>query len=102
MPEGVTTISELFKNSASFAGKKVKVHGVVVKINKGIMGRNWIHIQDGTNFDGNFDLTITSQEEPKVDDTVTLEGTVSVNKDFGAGYFYNVILEDGTSGKAVI
>lgn len=97
LPEGTVSIEELFKNRGEYAGKIVKVHGVVVKINKGIMGTNWIHIQDGTNHGGNFDLTITSQEEPSVDDTITFEGTITADKNFGAGYFYEVIMENGTS-----
>ena len=59
------------------------------------MSKNWIHLQDGTDFEGKFDLTITtSSTDVKVDDVVTLEGIVSINKDFGYGYFYEVLLED--------
>lgn len=101
-PEDAVSIAELFANRSTYTGKKIKVHGVVVKINKGIMGTNWIHIQDGTNHDGDFDLTITSLEEPNVDDTVTFEGTITVDKDFGAGYFYEVIMEEGSTGSSVI
>ncbi|MBN2775696.1 MAG: hypothetical protein JXR31_15685 [Prolixibacteraceae bacterium] len=102
LPEGAVSIAELFKNRNNYSGKKVKVHGVVVKINKSIMGTNWIHIQDGTDHEGNYDLTITSQEEPNVDDEVTFEGTITLNKDFGAGYFYEVILENGEMTGSVI
>ncbi len=91
---GEIDISELFKNKEKYAGKTVKVKGVVVKYSPKIMKKNWIHLQDGTNFNGKFDLTITTDETVKVNDTVTLEGTVSVNKDFGFGYFYEVILEN--------
>jgi len=101
-PEGTVSIAELFANPSKYAGQKIRVHGLVVKINKGIMGANWIHIQDGTNHDGSFDLTVTSQEEPNVDDTITIEGTITVDKDFGAGYFYDVIMEDGSTSGSVI
>lgn len=90
------TIAALFKNRNLYAGKKIKISGIVVKVNNGVMGKNWIHIQDGTSDNGNFDLTITSQNEVKINDTVLFEGTITLNKNFGSGYFYDVILEDAT------
>ena len=92
---GEISIAELFKNKEQYAGKTVKVKGKVVKYSPEIMSKNWIHLQDGTDFEGKFDLTITtSSTDVKVDDVVTLEGIVSINKDFGYGYFYEVLLED--------
>lgn len=92
---GEIAISELFKNKEQHAGKTVKVKGKVVKYSPEIMNKNWIHLQDGTDFNGKFDLTITTlSTDVKVDDIVTLEGTVAVNKDFGFGYFYDVLIED--------
>jgi hypothetical protein len=58
------------------------------------MGKNWVHLQDGTSNNGAFDLTITTQALPKVNDEVTFKGTVTLEKDFGAGYYYDVIMED--------
>jgi len=92
--EGGITISDLYSNRDSYADKMVKVRGEVVKVNPDIMGINWIHIQDGTSDSGNFDLTVTTHDKPEVGDIVTFEGKISVNKDFGAGYKYNVIMED--------
>lgn len=89
------TIAELYANKESYAGKSIKIKGEVVKYNAEIMGRNWIHIQDGTNNNGAFDLTITTSEVNKVGDVVTFQGTVTLKKDFGAGYFYEVIVENG-------
>ena len=93
---GELTIDGLYKNRAQYSGQKVKIKGVVVKVNNGIMGRNWIHIQDGTGDSDHFDLTVTSQDAAKVGDKVTFEGTISLAKDFGAGYFYDVIMENAT------
>ncbi len=94
--EGGITIAELYKNRGNYEGKKVLVKGHVVKVNSGIMGKNWVHLQDGTKDGGNFDLTFTTLEEVKVADIVTFEGTVTLNKDFGAGYSYELIVEGAT------
>jgi hypothetical protein len=59
------------------------------------MEKNWFHIQDGTSNEGEFDLTITSlEEEIKLDEVITFEGTIVLNKDFGYGYKYDILLED--------
>ena len=91
---GEITVSEVFKNRVEFAARDFEIRGIVVKINKEVMGRNWIHIQDGTDSGGEFDLTITSQDLPEMGDEVTFRGKISVNKDFGSGYRYGVIMED--------
>ena len=91
-PDGIS-IAELYKNRNNYTDKKVIVRGKVVKINNNIMNRNWVHIQDGTNDAGNYDLTVTTQENVNVGDIVTIEGTVSLNKEFGSGYSYELIVE---------
>lgn len=88
------TIADLFAKKESLAGKKVLVKGKVVKFSADIMGRNWIHIQDGTSYKGSYDLTVTSLQTVKIGDVVTLEGIVSLNKDFGSGYKYDVLVEN--------
>jgi len=88
------TVAQLYANRDKYANQEVEIRGVVVKVNKSVMGKNWIHIQDGTNDNGNFDLTITSQDLAEVNDEVTFKGKITLNKDFGAGYFYDVIMED--------
>ena len=97
--EGGMTVGEIYAKKSELAGKKATIRGQVVKVSPGIMKRTWVHLQDGTKDGGNFDLTITTQEVVGVGDVVTFEGTVSVNKDFGAGYYYNVILEDAVLKK---
>ena len=59
------------------------------------MGKNWIHLQDGTEFSGKNDLTITTNMAASLDKMITIEGTIVLDKDFGSGYYYEVILEDG-------
>ena len=91
---GGITIADLYANKAKYAGKKVKVTGSVVKVNDEIMGKNWVHIQDGTKDGENFDLTITTKETVKTDTIVVFEGVVAVDKDFTHGYVYPLIVED--------
>ncbi len=88
------TIAQLYAKQESLEGKRITIKGKVVKFSAAIMGKNWIHIQDGSDYKGKFDLTITSQESVNVGGTFTFEGTVARNKDFGAGYSYDVLLEE--------
>jgi len=95
-PAAVKTVAQIFADKDGLKGKQVKVSGKVVKFNSGIMGKNFLHIQDGTGKDGTNDLTVTSQEMAKVGDKVTITGTLITDKDFGAGYSYKVLLENAT------
>ena len=88
------TIAELFGNREAYDGKLVKVRGKVVKFTPAIMKKNWVHIQDGTRSGGDFDLTITTAAQCASGDIVVFEGLVTLNKDFGHGYSYEVIMED--------
>ncbi|MCB0747101.1 MAG: DNA-binding protein [Ignavibacteriae bacterium] len=101
--EGGLTVEAVNKDKVNLAGKIVKVKGVVTKYNGGIMNRNWIHLQDGTKFGESVDITVTSDQPVKVGDTIVIEGTVALDKDFGAGYFYDVIVENAkiTVDKAI-
>lgn len=88
------SIEQIYAKKSSLVDKVVKVKGVVVKINKDIMNTNWIHIQDGTGKDGTHDLLVTSDTVPEIGQTIIAEGKVISDKDFGAGYFYSVLLEN--------
>jgi hypothetical protein len=92
-PKGGMTIADLYKNPGNFAGKSVIIRGVVTKFNSQIMNKNWVHIQDGTDFSDKFDLTVTTLDSVVVGTQATFKGTIAVNKDFGAGYSYEVIME---------
>ncbi len=91
---GGITIEELFENPSQFEGKKVKIRGLVGKLSKEIMKRNWMHIQDGTSDGSNFDLTVTSVDIVTEGNIATFEGIIALKKDFGSGYFYEVIMEE--------
>lgn len=89
------SIEHLYANAADFGGKTYSLRGKVVKYSSGIFGTNWIHIQDGTGSaeKGNYDLVVTSDYPTKVGDTIKVNGTVALDKDFGYGYRYALILE---------
>jgi hypothetical protein len=93
-PKDCITIAELFSKKDTYAGKIVKIKGQVTKFSAEIMNKNWIHLQDGTENNGKFDLTVTSAVIVKTGDIVTLEGKVVLNKDFGYGYLFEVLMED--------
>lgn len=87
------SVANLYKNKAALSGKEVRVQGKVVKVNEGIMKRNFLHVQDGSGDQDSNDLTVTSQQTAKVGDQVLITGKVLLNKDFGYGYNYPLLLE---------
>ena len=93
-PNGGITIAELLNNKTKYSGQVVKVQGLVVKLNNGIMNRNWIHIKDASINSENKDLTVTTTESAALGDIVTFEGKIAVDKDFGSGYTYEIIMEE--------
>ena len=91
------TVAEIFNKAAELNGKTVVVRGKVMKVSPRIMGRNWIHIQDGTGnpAENTHDLVITTSQDAQADwDIITMEGVLAANKDFGSGYKYAAIIED--------
>jgi hypothetical protein len=89
--EGSIKIAELFSNKEKYNGKTVKITGKCIKVNPMIMNRNWIHIKDSSTDD--FDLTVTTTENIPLGAVVSLEGTIALDRDFGAGYRYDIIME---------
>ena len=88
------TVAEIYAKQAKLNGKPVVVRGIVVKYNADIMGKNWIHIQDGTGQPGSDDLLATSGSTVKVGNTILVAGKIAIKKDFGSGYKYDVMIED--------
>ncbi len=89
------TVGDIYAQQASLGGKEVTVRGKVVKFSAQIMGKNWVHVQDGTGQTGGNDLTVTTADNAKVGDTVLVSGKITLKKDFGMGYKYDLIIEDG-------
>ncbi len=89
------TVAEVVAAAAALKDRQVQVRGKIVKYNPGILGKNWIHLRDGSGSerDGSSDLVVTSSAPAKLGDVVTVTGMVRLDKDFGAGYVYKVLIE---------
>lgn len=92
------TVAEINTRAGALKDKPVVVRGKVVKYNASIMGKNWIHLRDGTGVAAKetHDILVTSAQTTKVGDVVTVKGTVRTDKDFGAGYAYKVLIEEAS------
>jgi hypothetical protein len=100
--ENSYSIEEIFSKAEELNGKTVAVRGKIMKVSPRIMGRNWIHLQDGTGnpSENTHDLVVTTDLETEADwDIITMEGVLTANKDFGSGYSYKVIIEGATLKK---
>jgi hypothetical protein len=91
-------IAYVYANKDELAGEPITLRGKVVKYNEDILGWNFVHIQDGSGdaAAGDNDLIVTTKAETDVGETVVLNGTIVLDKDFGAGYSYPVLLEDAS------
>jgi hypothetical protein len=95
--EGGQTVAEIIEGKARFAGKEVTLRAKVVKVNTEILGKNWIHLQDGTAAAGGENkMIVTTGDVAEVGSTVTVRGILSTDKDYGYGYKYDVLIEDAS------
>ncbi len=96
--ENARTVAELFAQKAELAGKQVSVRGKVVKYTPQVLGKNWIHLQDGSGSAEakNHDVTVTTGGLAAVGQVVTITGKVVIDKDFGSGYSYSLMVEEAT------
>jgi len=94
----VQTVAAINQDKATLGGKTVSAQGKVVKVNNGIMGRNFVHVQDGTGdaAKGTNNLIVTSKQTAAVGDQVTVSGVVVLNRDFGSGYSYPLLIEEAS------
>ncbi len=94
--EDARSVAQLFSQKADLAGKSIRVRGKVVKVTRGVLGKTWLHIQDGSGSaeTKDNDLVVTTAGDAQIGDIVIVKGLVVVDKDLGAGYRYAVLLED--------
>lgn len=90
------TVAEVYAQRMALKGQTATVRGKVVKVTSGVLGRNWLHLRDGSGSEGtqDFDLIVTTTATAQVDDVVNVQGPVVVDKDLGSGYAYKVLIED--------
>lgn len=88
------TVAEIHQESAALSGKQIVVRGKAVKVSNGIMGKNWIHLQDGTGDAHSNDLAATTTNRVELGTIVTVRGILATDRDFGSGYKYAVLIED--------
>lgn len=95
------TVAEVHAQRASLKDKPVTIRASVVKVTPNVMGRNWIHLRDGSGSagDGSNDLLVTSKERPKVGDVVLASGVVRTDVKLGSGYEYQVLVEGASFAK---
>lgn len=95
------SVGEVFTHKATLKDQTVVVHGQVVKFSAGIMGKNWVHLRDGSGqaSDGSNDLLVTTQDTAAVGDVVNATGKVRVDVNLGSGYAYAVMVDGATLRK---
>ena len=94
VPGGGKNIAAVYADRKSLEGKEVVVRGKVVKFTPGVMKKNWLHLRDGSGAEGTNDLTVTTNAMVQIGDLVVVRGVVSLDKDFGFGYRYDILVED--------
>ena len=90
------SVADLHARRAELGGAQVSIAGTVIKVNNGIMRRNFVHVQDGTGSGDTDRVIFTSAQTAKVGDKIVATGTVNLNVDFGMGYHYAVLVEQAT------
>ncbi len=88
------TVEALNVEKAKLKGKQVAFKGKVVKVNNNVMKKNFLHVQDGTGKEGTNDIILTSTQTAKEGDMISVVGKVTLDRDFGSGYMYPIIIED--------
>lgn len=90
------TVGEVYAQKTALKDKRVQVRGKVVKVTGEVMGKNWVHLRDGTGSptDRTDDLVVTTRDEARVGDVIVVSGIVRVDRNFGSGYAYPVLIED--------
>jgi len=95
------TVAEVVTGKDALKGKSVTIHGQVIKVSHGILGKSWIHLQDGSGSPAaaTHDIVATTTDTVAVGDVVFAKGTVQTNVDLGSGYKYAVLVEGATVRK---
>jgi hypothetical protein len=95
------TVAEIATRRTELKDKAVVVRGKVVKFTPAVLGMNWIHLRDGSGSasDGTNDVLVTTKDEAKIGDVVSVKGVVHTDRDLGSGYSFKVLIDDATLQK---
>jgi hypothetical protein len=95
------TVAEIVGTKATLKGKTVLVRGKVVKYTPGVMGKNWIHLRDGSDSatDKTNDVLVTTRDETRIGEVVLVKGVVRTDVDLGSGYAYTVMVDEASLQK---
>ena len=95
------TVAEIVTKKADLKNKAVLVRGKVVKYTPDVLGKNWIHLRDGSGSapDNTHDVLVTTKDQARIGDVVLVKGIVHTDRDLGSGYSYKVLIEEATLQK---
>lgn len=95
------TVAEIVAKRVELKDRTVLVRGKVVKFTPEVLGKNWIHLRDGSGSaaDNTHDVLVTTKDQARIGDVVVAKGVVHTDRDFGSGYSYKVLVEDATLQK---
>jgi hypothetical protein len=95
------TVAEIVTKRAELKDKTILVRGKVVKYTPEVLGKNWIHLRDGSGSasDNTDDVLVTTKDQARIGDVVVVKGVVHTDRDLGSGYSYKVLIEEATLQK---
>ena len=95
------TVAEIISKRIELKDKTVLVRGKVVKYTPEVLGKNWIHLRDGSGSaaDNTHDVLVTTKDQARIGDVVVVKGVVHTDRDLGSGYSYKVLVEEATLQK---
>jgi len=95
------TVAEIVTQRAELKDKTIVVRGKVVRYTAEVLGKNWIHLRDGSGSasDNTHDVLVTTKDQARIGDVVVAKGVVHTDRDLGSGYSYKVLIEEATLQK---
>jgi len=87
-------VAEIWAQKGGLKDKPVSIRASG-EVQPGSHGKNWIHLQDGSGDPSKGTMTSPHQQDTVTKgDVVTAKGVVRLDKDFGSGYRYGMLVED--------
>ncbi len=93
-PEGGLSVADIYSRRVELSGQEIKVKGRVASFTERVMGRNWIHLSDGTGSGKEAELVVNTPEATRVGALITVQGRLYLDQDLGHGYRYPVLIKD--------